>query len=145
MERGNSKHRPQLDDELAKGAQSYTRGAPGSSRVDEWREPELASDDLPEPDWIPAGEHPAGAPTPLTGAELAARSRLGRSIPRTVLPADRQALLRGAEQLQVPPDVRAELVRLPADRIYHTVYDIWEALGYGNEAHAGQDRPDRPG
>ncbi|QSB16883.1 DUF2795 domain-containing protein [Natronosporangium hydrolyticum] len=133
MERGSSKHSPQLDDELAKEARAYTQGAPGPSRVDEWRDPEVADDDQPEADRIPAGQRPSGAPEPLRGQDLAARSRLGRYIPLSSLPGDRRELLRGAEEMGVPPDLRAELDRLPDGQMYRTVYEIWEALGYSNE------------
>lgn len=124
-----------MDNEMEREAQSHVRGAPVSSRVDdEWRDPEPVSDDQPEAGWIPEGERPEGAPEPLTGEELEARSQLGRAVPRSALPADRSSLLRAAEQLRVTPDVRVDLERLPDDRIYHTVYEIWDALGYGNEA-----------
>lgn len=133
MERGSSKHSPHLDEELAREAQPYLRGSPGGSRMEEWRDSEGASDDQPRPDWIPEGARPAGAPAPLDGQDVEARSRLGRAVPRSVLPGDRREVLRGAERIGVAPQVRAELERLPAGRTYHTVYEIWEALGYGNE------------
>lgn len=133
MERGSSKHSPHVDEDLAREMKSETRGAPVPSRVDEQRDPELSTDDQLDSQWIPAGERPDGAPAPLTGEDLEARSRLGRSIPRSVFPSDRDGLIAGADQMQVPPDVRQELERLPAGPIYHTVYEVWDALGYGNE------------
>ncbi|GAB2655751.1 hypothetical protein ACWDYH_33640 [Nocardia goodfellowii] len=46
MERGNSKHGPKQDDELAHELQGTLRGN-RSSRAEEWREPEpLADDDV---------------------------------------------------------------------------------------------------
>ncbi len=133
MERGSSKHSPHVDDELAREMDSYIRGAPVPSRVEESRDPEVVTDDQVDSQWIPDGSRPDGAPAPLTGEDLEARSRLGRSIPRSVLPSDRDGLLAGADQMQVPADIRRELERLPAGQVYHTVYEIWEALGYDNE------------
>lgn len=139
MEHGSDKHGPRLDDEMARETQSYQRGAPVGSRTDQWRDPESVSDDEPEPGWIPGGERPGGAPAPLTGRDLEARSRLGRAVPLSALPGDKGKLLRGVEELGAPPDVRADMERLPEGRIYRTVYEIWEALGYANETPG--DRP----
>ena len=134
MERGSSKHRPGLDEEMRREVDSHLRGGPAGSRAGEWRDPEgYSDDDQPEPSWLPEGERPDGAPAPLTGEELEARSRFGRAIPRSVLPADRRALLAAVDQ-NAPADIRAELERLPADRSFATVYEIWEALGHRNEA-----------
>jgi hypothetical protein len=139
MERGSSKHSRPLDEDMEREVQSHTRGGPAGSRAGEWRDPEAVSDDEPEPSWIPEGQRPDGAPSPLTGEELEARSRLGRAIPRSALPADRHGLLLAAERMNVPPGVRAELERLPSGRIYQTVYEIWEALGYRNERQVDDD------
>lgn len=133
MERGSSKHSPALDDDLAREAESHTRGGPGGSRANEWREPEPAGEDQPEPSLIPTGEHPAGAPAPLTGEELEARSNFGRWLPRSVLPARRDELVRAADSADAPAEVLMELQGLPADRTFETIYEIWDALGYRNE------------
>jgi hypothetical protein len=133
MERGSSKHSPQLDDDLKRGARAHTRGGPAGSRADEWRDPEVVDDEAPEASWIPEGQRPDGAPAPLTGAELEARSRFGSAIPRSVLPADRAALLRAVDRDRVSPELWERLERLPADRTFATVYEIWEAIGGRNE------------
>ncbi|GAA5107484.1 hypothetical protein [Nocardia iowensis] len=44
MERGNSKHGPKRDDELAHELQGTLRGN-RSSRAEEWRDPEPPADD----------------------------------------------------------------------------------------------------
>lgn len=133
MERGSSKHGRHLDEELARQAQAHTRGGAAGSRVGEDRDPELAAGDEPEPRWIPAGDRPDGAPAPLSGAELEARSRLGRAVPRSALPGDRAAVLRAAAELGAEPEVLSELARLPTGRTFATLYEIWEALGHRNE------------
>ena len=134
MERGSSRHGPRLDDELARQARSYTQGrSPGSARVDDEREQEPAGEDQPEPSLIPRGPRPGGAPEPMTGEDVEARSRLGRAVPRSVLPAGRAELVRAARQMDAPLDILADLESLPADRVYATVYEIWDALGYRQE------------
>jgi hypothetical protein len=133
MERGSSKHGPQLDEDMEREAQSHTRGGPAGSRADEWRDPEAGDGEAPEASWIPEGERPGGAPPPLTAAELEARSRFGQAIPRSVLPADRRALLRAIDENQVPAEIWKRLKRLPDDRTFETVYEIWEAIGGRNE------------
>ena len=147
MQRGSSKYGPILDDQLAQEAESYTQGT-GTTRADEWREAEPAGEDQPEPTLIPEGARPAGAPAPLSGEDLEQRSRLGRFIPRSVLPADRSALIDAAQRSGAPEDVVTELRRLPPDREYQTVYDIWDALGHENEPWSstgeGEEKGQRP-
>ncbi|HEY8473799.1 MAG TPA: DUF2795 domain-containing protein [Natronosporangium sp.] len=133
MERGSNKHSPHVDEAMQREVATHTRGGPAGSRSGEWRDPEAVDDQQPDASWLPEGPHPGGAPPPLTGAELEARSRLGQLIPRSVLPADRAALLDAVDQNQAPAQLLAELERLPADREFATVYEIWEALGYRNE------------
>jgi hypothetical protein len=133
MERGSSKHGPHVDEELAREARPYVQGSsPGPSRADEWREQELPGEDQPER-LVPGGARKPGAPGRLSGEELEARSRLGRAVPRSVLPARREDLLSGARELDAPDDIVTALQRLPGDKVFHTVYEIWDELGYRNE------------
>lgn len=134
MERGSSKHGPHLDDELARQARAYTQGrSPGSGRVDDEREQEPPGEDQPDATLIPAGERPGGAPEPMSSGDVEARSRFGRAVPRSVLPAARAELVRAAREAGAPPDVLADLDSLPPERVFGTVYEIWEQLGYRSE------------
>jgi len=135
MERGNTKHGPRLDEEMAQEVRGLVQGGPAGSRAEEWREPEPAGEDQPEATAIPDGERPGGAPAPLTGEEVEERSRLGRYIPLSALPGDRDSLRRAASEAEAPDEVLAELDRLPAGERYETVSQIWAALGYENESH----------
>ncbi|MEU4652239.1 hypothetical protein [Nocardia fluminea] len=47
IERGNTKHGPAHDEELAHELEDAIRGNP-SSRIEEWRDPESPADDNPE-------------------------------------------------------------------------------------------------
>ncbi|MDQ7904194.1 DUF2795 domain-containing protein [Phytohabitans sp. ZYX-F-186] len=132
MDRGNSKHGPRLDDEMAREVRGTVQGVAGS-RVEEWREPEPAGEDQPEATGVPAGDRRAGAPQGMTDEEVEQRSELGRYLDLSALPADREALRRTAEKNQAPDEVLDELRRLPADRTFETVSEVWAVLGHANE------------
>jgi hypothetical protein len=130
MERGNTKHGPHLDEQMSK----EVRTQPSGSRTQEWYEAEPAGEDQPDATFLPYGSPPgsAGFPTP---EEIAARSELGRWIPRSVLPADRERLLVAMAD-SVPAPVMDEVRSLPAGQTFQTVFEVWEALGHANEARA---------
>jgi len=90
------------------------------SRAEEWKTAEPAGEDQPELSRVPnLDEH----------ADL---SRFGRYIGLSSMPGDRAALRRGAEALGAPTDVLADLDQLPEDVVFHTVTEIWAALGRGS-------------
>jgi Protein of unknown function (DUF2795) len=118
MERGNSKHSPRVDEQMSQEVLAAVQGST-ESRAEEWKMAEPSGEDQPEP-------------TPLTSADSANDlSRFGRYIGLSAMPGDRDALIRSAEVLTAPDDVLADLHRLPAGVIYHTVTEIWAALGRG--------------
>lgn len=133
MERGNTKHGPRLDDEMAHEVRGVVQGGT-VSRVDEFHEPEPAGENQPSPSHIPGGRSTGGTPPDLTFDEIERRSRLGRYLPKSSLPGDREELISGAADLRAPDDVMEDLSRLPAGEIYVTVNEIWAALGGHNEA-----------
>jgi hypothetical protein len=102
-------------------------------QVDESLDPEPSGDDQPTVSVAPGGLLTGGAPPGMTYDEVEQRSRLGRYIPRTSLPGDRERLIVGAADLNAPEDILAELARLPADEKYETVSQVWAALGHHNE------------
>lgn len=130
MERGNSKHGARLDEEMAHEVRGLVQGDGTDGRVEEFRDPEPAGEDQPEPG---RGRLEGGAPPGMTYEEVEERSRLGRFIPRSSLPGDREALVLGAHELNAPDDVLAQLARLPAEETFLTVNEIWAALGHSNE------------
>jgi Protein of unknown function (DUF2795) len=132
MERGSDKHSPRVDDQLEREVEGTVRGTAGS-RVEEWREAEPAGEDQPDVTLVPEGDYGTGAPQGMTSEEVEQRSRLGRYIGRSALPGDRAALRRSAEDLEAPDDVLAQLDRLPPDREFQTVSEVWAALGHANE------------
>jgi hypothetical protein len=122
-----------LDEEMAHEVQGHLQGRGAGGRAQEWREPEPAGDDQPNPGWIPGGTRPGGAPGDLTADEAEARSELGRYLELSALPGDRAALLRTARDNQAPDGVLDELDRLPPDQTFETVNQVWAALGHTNE------------
>lgn len=135
MERGNTKHGPRLDDEMAKEVAGHTDGSVAGGRAEQWHEPEPAGEDQPEPTLVPDGPRRGGAPAPLTAEEVEQRSRFGQYLPRSVFPADRDRLRAAAAELNATDEVLAELDRLPGGQQFRTVSEVWAALGHHNEEH----------
>ncbi|MBQ1024221.1 DUF2795 domain-containing protein [Micromonospora sp. C95] len=134
MDRGSSKHSPRVDEQMSQEVSGLVQGpGTGGSRVDEFRVPEPAGEDQPEPTTAPAGDLRSGAPQGMTSEDVEARSRLGRFITMTALPGDRAALLANARANEAPDDVLAALQRLPENTRYQTVSEVWAALGHTNE------------
>jgi hypothetical protein len=132
MERGSSKHGPRLDEQMDREVRGLEQGGT-DPRAEDRHPTEPPGDDEPDANWAPVGYDRAGTPPGMTWDEVEGRSELGRFIPRAALPGDRDELLAGARRLEAPDSVIAQLERLPADRTYATVNDMWEALGHHNE------------
>lgn len=119
MERGNSKHSPEVDDQLAAETRDINQGSPGSATFQEWDDQEPADDD-----------QPAAGPDPLVAdpgtAQHDARARFAAYLRRSVFPADRGALLAEARTNQAPDDV-VELISDLPEETYGNVTDAWNA------------------
>lgn len=134
MERGNSKHSPRVDDNMSQDVSGLVQGpGAGGSRVEEYRQPEPAGEDQPEPKTLTAGASRGGNPQGMSMDDVEGRSRLGRFITMTALPGDREALLANARENQAPADIVAALEGLPDGTRYQTVSEVWAALGHKNE------------
>jgi hypothetical protein len=123
MDRGNSKHGPRLDEQMAQETRGLTQGGPADARVEEWHDPEPAGDDQPEPT-LAAG----GAPSGMTPEERDERSRLGRFLRRSAFPAGRAALITEARENNAPDEVVARLRQLPEGPEYQTVAEVWAGI-----------------
>jgi hypothetical protein len=86
----------------------------------------------------PAGEDQPDATRAIDAASANDLSRFGRYIAMSALPGDRAALRRGAEMLEAPDDVLADLDSLPEGVVFHTVTEIWAALGRTPQADASE-------
>jgi hypothetical protein len=125
MERGSSKHSPRVDEQMRQEVLGTVQGVAGS-RAEEWKMAEPAGEDQPDA-------------TRAVGADSANDlSRFGRYIGMSAMPGDRDALRRSAETLEAPDDILADLDTLPEGVIFHTVTEIWAALGRGSAQRAPQ-------
>ncbi len=102
-------------------------------RVEEWRDPEPPGEDQPNPTFTPNGYERSGAPPGMTQADVEGRSEVGRYIPLSALPGDRDDLLAAADEMEAPQYVVDLLARLPEGRRFETVNQVWAALGGYNE------------
>ena len=109
MDRGSNKHSARVDDELANEGRDA-----GDGRIDDSRADEGVGNGVGDGD----GD-----------GEDNDFSRFGRYIGRSALPGDRAKLRDSAETLLAPDDVLADIDSLPAGQEYHTVAEIWSALG----------------
>ena len=130
MLRGSDKHSPRIDESLEHDTRALTHGAPSEARADEARHQEGAADDEPTTDALLSGDlHPEQANDALLGHDEAeARSRIAAYLRPSIWPADREALVACAQELNAPPDVLDQLRRLPDGTFSHTEA-VWEALG----------------
>jgi hypothetical protein len=107
MEPGTSKNSAPVDEPL----NEEVLGAEPRAEVKKSIEP--PGDDLPRTDGVSQLSH------------------VGRYIGLSALPGDRNALIRSADVLLAPDDLLADLRRLPEGAVYHTVREVWSALGHG--------------
>jgi hypothetical protein len=107
MDRGNSKHGRIVDEQMEQEARNLRHGTvdPHSDEIDE-------TDDVGD-----LGE--------VGDEEL---SRLGRYIPRTSLPGNRDDLLVGASHMHAPDEIIELLKGLPAQEKFRTVAEVWATL-----------------
>lgn len=133
--RVSTTHGPRLDDELKHETSSLEHGDAHQARADEWRSPESS-----EPGELPADVADAAGPD---GDPVLARRELSRHLRVGAFPADRSALLAEAEENAAPASVLDQLHRLPQDREFATVYEVWDALGGELEPRAQAVLDDR--
>jgi hypothetical protein len=69
----------------------------------------------------------------MTPEDVERRSELGRYVPRSALPGDRDDLLGAAEEMEAPQEVIDLLASLPTGRQFETINQVWAALGGHNE------------
>lgn len=124
MERGNTKHGPAHDQEMAHETQQMVRGAPKPAHAEEWREPEPVEDALP-----PIRRGDGSNPRP-EGRDIELRSELARILTRDLFPAGRDALLARLEDSDAPADLTERVAALPKGRHrFATRHDVLDALG----------------
>ncbi|MEW9530113.1 DUF2795 domain-containing protein [Microbispora sp. NPDC049125] len=133
IQRGSDKHGRRLDEEQKHETQGLVKGS-GTSRAEEWREPEPTHQ--PENDLAPQRRQPSGrepgTPIGITPADVERRSNLAKWLSDAGFPADSVRLLAHAEERNAPDAVIDAVRRLP-DMKFHNIGEVAEALGLGIE------------
>jgi len=131
MERGNTKHGPQRDDELARETEDLVRKEPQLSYTEEARETE------PVDDPRELFEAEDAAVTEEEAIEL--RSELARLLTRDEFPLTRHALLELLDQKDASQALVDRVSSLPGRPHYQSTRDLIEALGLAH-AEGGPDQ-----
>lgn len=116
-ERGSDKVDPRVDEELERRVQPLERGSPAPSRAEEFREEEAPAEGQPGADARPT----------LDDSER--RTNVARHLQPSVFPATRDRLLASAREMSAPAAVIEVLERLPEDREFADVGEVWDAAG----------------
>jgi Protein of unknown function (DUF2795) len=131
-ERGSTHHSPRVDDELAHETVSLTQGTPAEPRADEWRLKEGPGDEEPFPD-AQITHADEALPGSLSSDDVERRSLLAVSLRPSAFPATGRTLREVAQAEHADPVVMGWLTRLPDDREFANVQEVWETLGGGAE------------
>jgi hypothetical protein len=123
MERGNTKHGPTRDREMAHETKRMVRGVPKPAHAAEWRETEPVGDSVP-----PLRRADGATPRPDV-RDIELRSELARLLTRDLFPAGRDALLVRLEDAAASPDLAERVAALPKGRRFATRHDVMVALG----------------
>lgn len=123
MERGNTKHGPLHDEELAHETEGMVRGQPQRTHAQEWREPE------PDDGALATVRRPAGGNPRPSGRDLELRSELARVARRDWFPASREAILVRLAGADAPQDLTDRVAGLPRGERYYSPHDVLTALG----------------
>lgn len=135
MERGSSKHSPRVDDELGHEVEGMMR-AERPTRAEEWKEAEPAGEDQPDPGVLGEPEDRQPAPPPgMTTTEVTLRSELGAQLTRAAFPNDESGLLGHLIDNDAPDRLRQLVSQLPSGRVFESVGEVFEALGFHREDH----------
>lgn len=134
IERGSDKHSPLMDDALSGEVEGLVRSG-HSTHAEEWKDPEPAGEDQPGEGLSPDAPLHGGTPEGMDDVDVERRSELAQFLGKEVWPAGKDRLLAVAEERQAPDRVIDELERLPADREFENVSQVWQELGGGTEQH----------
>ena len=135
MERGNTKHGPAHDQEMARETQGLVHGDAHRAHAEEWREPEPASEGFP-----PVRRGDGANPRPQ-GRDFELRNELARVLTRDSFPAGRDAVLARLRDSDAPQDLTERVSALPGDARFDTPRDVLVALGINSPETRNTDNP----
>ena len=129
MERGNTKHGAQRDDELARETEDLVRAEPQLSYTEEARETEPVDDprELFEADDAALTEDEA----------IELRSELARLLTRDEFPLARHTLLAILDAKDASPALVRRVSALPGRPHYQSTHELIEALGLAHAEDPG--------
>jgi hypothetical protein len=123
MERGNTKHGPVHDEEMARETQGMVQGGAHRAHAEEWREPEPVDGAIP-----PVRRGDGANPLPA-GLKYELRTALARVLTRDMFPTDRDGLTARLADTDVPQDVTERVAALPGGTRFAAPRDVLVALG----------------
>lgn len=126
MHRGD-RHGPALDDQLSRETQGMVRGT-GSTRAEEWKEPEPTGD-------IPMEGREPGSPPGMEPDDVEARSEVAKALAPLDFPTTTARILDRFDRAGVRDDIMAAARDLPGAGSYGSVHDVVRALGIPTERH----------
>jgi hypothetical protein len=118
MERGNTKHGPLRDEELAQETEGMIRSDSQPAHTEEWRQPEPVDD----PRELFEGET-------VTEDDIELRSELARTLTRDEFPATREELLAILDDKDASGALVERVSALPERQRYASTHEVLEALG----------------
>src|SRR4051794_5860283 len=132
MERGSDKTSPRMDDALKHDTEGLVRGG-GVTHAEEWKGSEPAGEDQPNVSLSPEAPPRTGETNGMSPDDVEGRAELASYIGRAPYPLVREQLLELAIDRNPPHRVVAEVRRLPSDRTFENIQDVWATLGHNVE------------
>lgn len=123
MERGNTKHGPVHDQQMAHETEGMVRGSAQRAHGEEWRETE------PVEDAVPPLRRGHGANPRPEGRDIELRSEFARVMTKDRFPAGKDAIVARLTDTNAPQDLADRVAELPAGRRYGSPHEVMEALG----------------
>lgn len=117
-----------IDENLKHETQGLEKGN-RQTRAEEWRQVEPSGEDQPDVDLVPHGSGVGGTPPGMDEDDVEGRSEFAAAIGSTHYPAKRDDLIDRALDQQAPDWVIGMIRRLPPDREFTNLNDVWTELG----------------
>jgi hypothetical protein len=128
VERGSDKHSPLVDDQLKHETQGLIRSG-HSTHAEEWKDPEPSGEDQPDADRAPSVTMQGGVPAGMDPGDIEGRAEVATYIGKDAYPMVRAQLIDLVMDRQAPQHVVDLVKRLPSDREFHNVNEVWAAVG----------------
>ena len=134
MEQRSDKHGSRVDDEMKHETEGLVRSG-GSTRAEEWRDPEPPGEDQPEVDYAPDETLTGGVPEGMTSDDVERRSEIAQHLGTHAFPADVDGVLARLEEQNAPDRLLDAVRALPDGSRYENLAALTDALGIGHEQH----------